>query len=95
MEITPTDPEVIRLAYSHQQGEGLMHTNLDHRYCICTMGTIFHIEERSVSDIALGRTAVVARPQHSGNSCMDCGGMMVRTGTCETCTECGSTGGCG
>lgn len=41
------------------------------------------------------RPQFVVRPVHSGNSCHDCGGMMVRTGTCETCTECGTTGGCG
>lgn len=42
---------------------------------------------------------VVARdarqPLPSGNLCK-CGGMMVRTGTCETCQSCGtSSGGCG
>lgn len=40
--------------------------------------------------------AVVARPpQSSGNACHDCGGIMVQTGTCTTCTGCGNTGGCG
>ena len=33
-------------------------------------------------------------PTSSGNYCI-CGGLMVRTGTCETCQSCGSTsGGC-
>ncbi|MEX1014298.1 MAG: vitamin B12-dependent ribonucleotide reductase [Candidatus Paceibacterota bacterium] len=32
----------------------------------------------------------------SANACKKCGGMMVRTGTCETCIQCGeSNGGCG
>lgn len=31
----------------------------------------------------------------SGNFCTECGGLLVRTGTCETCQDCGgSTGGC-
>lgn len=40
-------------------------------------------------------TKVHAVPSWSGNSCRDCGGAMVRTGSCETCTSCGSSGGCG
>jgi hypothetical protein len=41
--------------------------------------------------------AVVARPplRDSGGTCASCGGLTVRTGTCETCTECGTQGGCG
>lgn len=38
---------------------------------------------------------VSARPQQTGETCRECGGMAVRTGTCTTCTECGTTGGCG
>jgi len=31
----------------------------------------------------------------SGNPCKECGGYLVRTGTCETCSSCGSSsGGC-
>lgn len=30
-----------------------------------------------------------------GPTCMDCGGMTQRTGTCYTCIGCGSTTGCG
>lgn len=31
----------------------------------------------------------------SGNFCIECGGLLVRTGTCETCQDCGTpTGGC-
>lgn len=41
-------------------------------------------------------TARAARqPLPSGNLCK-CGGMMVRTGSCETCQSCAaSSGGCG
>jgi hypothetical protein len=35
------------------------------------------------------------RGADAGQVCMECGGMMIRTGTCHTCTECGTTGGCG
>lgn len=40
---------------------------------------------------------VVGRPVGQGDDsiCPACGGMTVRTGTCHTCTECGSTTGCG
>lgn len=27
--------------------------------------------------------------------CLRCGGMLMRTGTCQTCTQCGQSGGCG
>lgn len=31
----------------------------------------------------------------TGNMCQDCGGVhMIRSGTCEKCTDCGSTSGC-
>lgn len=39
---------------------------------------------------------VVSRPPvTSGNTCATCGGMTVQTGTCHTCIECGTSGGCG
>lgn len=44
---------------------------------------------------ACAGTIVMARPVSSGDICAVCGGMTVRTGTCTTCTECGTTGGCG
>ena len=35
------------------------------------------------------------RPIYSGTVCKLCGGMMIRTGTCLTCTQCGeASGGC-
>jgi ribonucleoside-diphosphate reductase alpha chain len=30
-----------------------------------------------------------------GSLCVRCGGIMMKTGTCYTCTQCGSSGGCG
>jgi exosome complex RNA-binding protein Csl4 len=27
--------------------------------------------------------------------CQRCGGLMIRTGTCHTCTQCGDADGCG
>lgn len=31
----------------------------------------------------------------SATICRRCGGMMIRTGTCHTCTQCGDSDGCG
>ena len=31
----------------------------------------------------------------TGNACRKCGGNLVRTGTCETCQDCGENEGCG
>lgn len=35
------------------------------------------------------------KPISLGEICTICGGMMVRTGKCNSCTNCGVTGGCG
>ena len=42
------------------------------------------------------RFVAAPRPQLSGDLCATCGGaQMIRTGTCLTCVDCGSTsGGC-
>lgn len=34
-------------------------------------------------------------PVSDGKVCTNCGGLMIRTGTCHTCTSCGNTDGCG
>jgi hypothetical protein len=34
-------------------------------------------------------------PPIEGEVCKDCGTIMVRTGACNTCPECGRTGSCG
>lgn len=31
----------------------------------------------------------------SGTMCTNCGGMMIQSGSCETCSSCGTTTGCG
>lgn len=36
----------------------------------------------------------VEKPPMTGNACAWCGGVMVRTGACECCSECGTSGGC-
>jgi hypothetical protein len=41
-----------------------------------------------------GKTARL-KMNYDGGVCHDCGGMLVRTGTCRTCMECGSSDGCG
>lgn len=44
----------------------------------------------------LPQAPLAIMPQTTGDNCRDCGGFtMVRTGTCLTCSICGSTsGGC-
>lgn len=34
-------------------------------------------------------------PISDGVICRNCGGLMIRTGACHTCTGCGDTDGCG
>lgn len=31
----------------------------------------------------------------TGNVCKVCGGLVIQTGSCTTCTQCGETSGCG
>jgi len=31
----------------------------------------------------------------TGDLCKQCGGMLIQTGTCKTCTQCGFNEGCG
>lgn len=43
-----------------------------------------------------GKTKAAQARGYSGNVCESCGGLnMVRTGTCETCQDCGWNKGCG
>ncbi|TVQ34028.1 MAG: hypothetical protein EA376_00830 [Phycisphaeraceae bacterium] len=39
-------------------------------------------------------THQVKPPSPTGNSCFKCGGLMMPSGSCEVCTECGESGGC-
>lgn len=55
----------------------------------------FLVNEALVGGGDVPVTKVKAVPVSSGNSCFACGGMTVRTGSCETCTTCGTSGGCG
>src|SRR4029079_16611362 len=42
----------------------------------------------------LGGTKVAFATQADAPSCMDCGSIMVRNGSCYTCRNCGSPSGC-
>jgi ribonucleoside-diphosphate reductase alpha chain len=42
----------------------------------------------------LGGTKVAFATQADAPSCMDCGSIMVRNGSCYKCLNCGSTSGC-
>lgn len=57
--------------------------------------------ENSSTDAAIAESihedplAYLRRMEATGNSCRECGGIMRRTGACETCESCGSNTGCG
>jgi ribonucleoside-diphosphate reductase alpha chain len=44
--------------------------------------------------LALGNVKVAFAMQGDAPSCMDCGSIMVRNGSCYKCLNCGSTSGC-
>ncbi len=53
-----------------------------------------HIVRSLEVEIIMERPATMGG-QMTGNLCRSCGGETVRTGTCETCLNCGeSSGGC-
>jgi ribonucleoside-diphosphate reductase alpha chain len=43
---------------------------------------------------ALGPTAATFVVQDDAPSCPDCGAIMIRSGSCYKCLNCGSTSGC-
>ena len=56
-------------------------------------------EETHIASATLMNTAsannIPKGSTQAGTVCRNCGGMMVRTGTCMTCFQCGtSSGGC-
>lgn len=54
----------------------------------------WYAHEPSVPNLAARAGAKMSAP--TGDACPRCGGLLVRTGTCMTCSACGeSTGGCG
>lgn len=70
----------------HHLEPGFIHTDFSHDHCACRVLTASEV--------------TITTPRESmsfpdGGVCHVCGGMMVRTGTCTTCTSCGETGGCG
>jgi hypothetical protein len=44
--------------------------------------------------MSLGNVKVAFATQGDAPSCMDCGAIMVRNGSCYKCLNCGSTSGC-
>jgi hypothetical protein len=73
-------PEVEAEVRKHVLIPGYTHTDYQALLCRCTEPA----PKKSYAD---------SLPD--GGACHVCGGMMVRTGTCSTCTQCGETGGCG
>jgi len=52
-------------------------------------------DDQVVSDIAKIRSKSKLKTSATGDLCSVCGGQLVQAGTCHTCTECGSSTGCG
>ncbi len=50
--------------------------------------------ETTVTETTSVRTAIAFSPQADAPSCPDCGGLMVRNGSCYKCLNCGATSGC-
>lgn len=74
------DPEARTLLSQHRLDDGIVHDNLAASDCSC-----------SQSDHPTPNTSVGA----DGGVCFACGGMTQRTGSCTTCTSCGTSSGCG
>lgn len=86
MIVDGTPPDVQAAIAQHNLIEGFAHTNLIANQCLCA------------SYQAPTAKRMVERPRPSTDDeglCFNCGGLTRRTGTCHTCTECGSTTGCG
>lgn len=77
--MSTTLAEIRDLVAEHNLHVPIVHDNLQAGQCVC----------------AVAIAIVEHPPQSSGNACQVCGGIMVQTGTCTTCTGCGTTGGCG
>lgn len=87
-------PEVAALAADHDLslGESFLHTDLNVLGCECWP------TRRLQPQYQVGfqpEAVAMASGMPDGGVCHVCGGLMVRTGTCTTCTSCGETGGCG
>lgn len=64
-------------------------------YRVVRLVGVEYIEPAAEDGSVQGENPGQALPVHSGNICRECGGEMIRTGSCETCRNCGETsGGC-
>jgi len=61
------------------------------------LANVVHAVADSGVLVALDKRAVALAEGHpTGETCSECGGIMIQSGTCRTCTNCGtSSGGCG
>lgn len=69
----------------HRLLPGYIHNNLEASECSC------RLTDRAPKNSLPPRNAAL----EDGGICFACGGLTVRTGSCTTCTECGTTSGCG
>jgi ribonucleoside-diphosphate reductase alpha chain len=56
--------------------------------------TALPVGSAAASEATAGRTAIAFSPQADAPSCPDCGGLMIRNGSCYKCLNCGATSGC-
>jgi ribonucleoside-diphosphate reductase alpha chain len=61
------------------------------------LGVLTDAVRRRMMDDAVVEAEHVVEPvvKHMDDVCRGCGGLMVPTGMCKTCSSCGETGGCG
>jgi len=77
--------DIIEDLYLHIDRANNLFTDLECKYHILRVLYLEFEEEAQPIDVT----------PWSGNCCPLCGGQMIRTGTCETCQQCGeSVGGC-
>jgi hypothetical protein len=61
----------------------------------CTRQAVQSFQKAAVPDLSFEQVRAMGMG-YSGNTCVSCGSAkMKRSGTCETCQDCGNTSGCG
>ncbi len=81
-------PEVMTETLKHNLslGEDFLHDDFDHEHCQCGKLSGFVVQKLITLPMVRSK---------GGNSCATCGGInMLPTGSCETCMDCGTSGGC-
>ena len=88
LAVEPVKAERVELGYLATVGASNGHSN-GH-----TNGNAAKTTNGGGITLNLGGTKVAFATQADAPSCMDCGSIMVRNGSCYKCLNCGSTSGC-